>query len=80
MTRKDATKLFLRFLITFVCTLPVLIVLGFLLTNKVSDFVMITIFVVISGGVLAVEELVHFRLRQKRELLKQNEINKTNKK
>lgn len=76
MTRKDISKLFKRFLITFLCSLPVLIALGFLLTNKVSDFVMIVIFVVIAGGAFAVEELVHFKLYQKRERLKQEQLKK----
>ena len=80
MTRKDATKLFIRFLIVFACVLPVLIVIGLLLTDKISDFVMVTIFVVIAGGVLAIEELIHFKLRQKREMLKQNEIEMNKKK
>ena len=80
MTRKDATKLFIRFLIVFACVLPVLIVIGLLLTDKISDFVMVIIFVVIAGGVLAIEELIHFKLRQKREMLKQNEIEMNKKK
>ena len=80
MTRKDATKLFIRFLIVFACTLPVLIPIGLLLTNKISDFVMVTIFVVIAGGAFAVEELIHFKLRQRRELLKQTEAKKQKRK
>ncbi|HAJ77486.1 MAG TPA: hypothetical protein DCO89_00255 [Clostridiales bacterium] len=79
MTRKDATKLFIRFLITFAFMLPALIALGLLLTNKVSNFVMIVMFVVIAGGIFAIEELIYFKLRQKRELLKQNELEKNKK-
>jgi preprotein translocase subunit SecF len=76
MTRKDVTNLFKRFLITFACTLPLLIALGFLLTNKVSDFVMIVIFVVIAGAVLAIEEYIHYKLYKKRERLKEEQIQK----
>ena len=73
MTRKEITKLFQRFLITFACTLPFLIGLGFLLYQKVSDFVMVVIFVVIAGGVLAVEEWIHYKRRQKRQMLREQE-------
>ena len=73
MTRKEITKLFQRFLITFACTLPFLIGLGFLLSGKVSDFVMVVIFVVVAGGVLAVEEWIHYKRRQKRQMLREQE-------
>ena len=76
MTKKEITKLFQRFLITFLCTLPFLIGLGFLLYQKVSDFVMVTIFVVFAGGVLAVEEWIHFKRWKKRQMLRAEEEKK----
>ena len=70
MTRKDVSGIFKRFLITFACMLPILIGLGFLLNGKISDAVMIVIFVVVAGAGIAIEELIHFKLYQKRQRLK----------
>lgn len=71
MTRKEVTGIFKRFLITFACMLPALIGLGFLIRGKISDVVMIVIFVVIAGAGIAIEELIHFKLYQKRQKLKE---------
>ena len=73
MTRKEIAKLFIRFLITFACMIPLFIGRGFLLSGKVSDFVMTTIFVVLGGAGVAVEEFIHFKRVQKREELKNKE-------
>ncbi len=70
MTRKEIANLFKRFLITFVCMLPLFIGLGFLLSGKISDVVMIIIFVVLGGAGVAVEEYIHFKRVQKREQMK----------
>lgn len=78
MTRKEIASLFKRFLITFACMTPLLIGLGFLLMGKVSDFVMIVIFVVLAGAGIAVEEYVHFKRVQRREQMKR-EIEKNGK-
>lgn len=71
MTRKEITDLFVRFLITFCLMLPFFIGIGFLLQDKVSDFVMVTIFVVLCGIVLSIEEYIHYKNFQKRKLLKE---------
>ena len=71
MTRKDVAKLFKRFLILFACMLPLFILVGYLLYNRVSDIVMIIIFVVLAGAGFALEELVHYKLYQKRKALKE---------
>ena len=80
MNRKDITSLYKRFLITFLCTLPALIGLGFLLESKVSGFVMVLIFVVVAGTVVAIEEYIHYKRKKRREMLKeQYKQNKENK-
>ena len=79
MTRKEITDLFKRFLITFLCTLPFLIGLGFLVYGKVSDFVMIVLFVVVAGGVLALEEWIHYKRWKNRQMLREEESKKEQK-
>lgn len=79
MTRKDIAKLFIRLLITFVCMLPILGLIGYLLYQKISDIVMIIIFVVIGGAVFALEELIHYKRYQKRQELKEQIQNNSNK-
>ena len=79
MTRKDVAKLLIRLLITFACMLPVLILIGYFLYGKISDVVMIVIFVVLCGGVFALEELVHYKLYQKRQALKEKAKQDNNK-
>lgn len=76
MSKKEIAGVFKRFLLTFLCLLPILIGLGFLLNGKVSDIVMIIIFVVLAGAGVAVEELIHFSQVKKREELKQKEKDK----
>lgn len=71
MTRKDITKLFVRLLITFVCMLPILGLIGYLLYQKISDIVMVIIFLVLAGGGFALEELIHYKRYQKRQELKE---------
>lgn len=78
MTRKSIAELFKRFLLTFVCMLPIFIVVGILLQNKVSDVVMTIIFVVLGGAGVALEELIHFKRVEKREQMKR-EIEKNGK-
>ena len=67
MNRKDVSKLFKRFLITFACSLPLLILVGILIDGKVSDFVMVTVFVAIAGVVLGAEELLYRKYASKRQ-------------
>ncbi|MGN1212721.1 MAG: hypothetical protein ACI4TZ_01645 [Christensenellales bacterium] len=71
MTRKDIASLFKRFFITFFCCVPIFLVIGYFLEKKMQDWILTFIFIVIGGSVFALEELIHFKRRQKRELLKQ---------
>lgn len=79
MTRKDIAKLLIRLLITFACMLPIFILLGYLLYGKISDVVMIIIYVVLGGGIYALEELVHYKVYQKRQELKEQARHNQNK-
>lgn len=79
MTRKEIAQVFKRFLITFLCMLPIFIGLGLLLAGKISDVVMIVIFVVVGGFGFAMEEYIHFKRYAKRQELKEKEGNKNGK-
>lgn len=74
MTRKDIAKMFKRFFITFACMLPIFILLGYLLNGRVSNFVMIVIFVVVGGAGYALEELISYNAYQKREQKKEENL------
>ena len=71
MNKKEITKTALRYLITFLCTAPFLVGLGLLLENKIADIVMIIMFAVIAGGVIVIEELIHSKLYQRRQKIKE---------
>lgn len=71
MNKKEITKTALRYLITFLCVAPFLIGLGLLLENKISDFVMIVMFAVLAGGVIVIEEIIHSKLYQRRQRIKE---------
>ena len=70
MSRKDIIKLFLRFLITFACSVPLLLLIGYFISGKVHDVVEVIIYVAVAGAVLALEEFIRFKLKQRREKLK----------
>lgn len=80
MTRKDIFGLIKRFLLTFLCCVPVLLVIGYFLQGKVQSWIMVTIFVVVAGAVLAIEEYIVYTRRKKREKIKQELKSKHNKK
>jgi zinc transporter ZupT len=67
MTRKDVVKLIKRFLITFLCTLPLLVLIGYLLIGKISNALMTFIFVVIAGGVFFLEEVIRYQKKQNKK-------------
>lgn len=53
--------------------LPIFIGIGFLLQDKVSDAVMIIIFVTIGGAGIALEEYISYNRRKKREEQKEKQ-------
>ena len=80
MTRKDIAKMLIRLLITFACMLPIFVLIGYLLYEKISDIVMMIIVVVLGGAAFALEELVHYKIYQKRQALKEQARQGGNKK
>ena len=71
MTRKDIFQLYKRFFITFFCCSPVFIILGYLLKDKIKNWILGFVFVVLGGLIFALEEWIHFKSKQKRLQLKQ---------
>lgn len=71
MTRKDIANLYKRFFITFACLLPIFIVLGILLGDKIQSWILIVIYVTIGGGVLALEEFIHHKKYMERQAKKE---------
>lgn len=71
MNRRDIAQLFKRFFITFMCSVPLFLALGFLLENKISNIVMIIVLVILGGAIFAIEEWIAFKQIQKRKKLKE---------
>lgn len=67
MTRKDIVKVFKRFIITFLCTFPFLLIVGYFLNEKINDALMVFMFVVIAGGVFFLEEVIHQKIKEKQK-------------
>lgn len=66
LKKRDTFKSFKRIAITLLCCIPVLGVVGYFLLGKVSNTVMIVIFISILCVLLGIEEIIHIALSQKR--------------
>ena len=64
MTPKDVINLFKRFLIIFLCCIPIPVVLT--IVAKLSSIVVIVITVVLVGGIFVLEEYLYNKKIQKR--------------
>lgn len=63
----EARKNIKRYLITMLCCIPLLIVVGVFLEGKVSKGLRITIFVLILTVVFVLVEYIYSKLRHKKE-------------
>ena len=57
MTKKEFVKIFKRFFITFLICLPIFVLIGVFLTGKISNFLIILMYVVIGAVAFVIEEL-----------------------
>ena len=71
MTRKDITKLFVRFFVVFAFCCPIFVLIGSVLDGKINGVIEVVIFVTIGGGILFLEEFLHVKALKKREEQKQ---------
>lgn len=78
MTKKDIIDIFKRFFIVFLCCLPLLLVVGWLLMG-LSNIAMVAINCGIISAVFVVEELIYSNFKKKRLLRREAEKNKKNK-
>ena len=77
MTKKEIVDIFKRFLIVFVCCLPMLIVFNiFLNWHRVLIILISCVFV---AGVFCLEEYIHFKNLKKRKERREQEKLKKNK-
>ena len=74
MTRKDATKLFTRFLVIFGLCIPVFIGIGIALGDNRSGFLETLIYVVIGALALLIEEYFYWKNWKKRMIAKNQTI------
>lgn len=63
----EAKKNIKRYLITMLCCVPVLILIGILLEGKVNRGIRICIFVLIMIAILFVEEFIYSKLKTKKQ-------------
>lgn len=78
MTRKEISDIFKRFFIVFLCCLPLLLVVGWLL-RTLPNIAMIAINCGIIALVFILEELFYSNFRKRRLQKREEEKNKKNK-
>lgn len=66
LKKRDTFKSIKRIAITLLCCIPILGIVGYFLLGKVSNTIMIIIFISILCVVLGIEELIHIFSSQKR--------------
>jgi len=63
---QDTKKTIKRYMLTFVCTIPLLVVVALLLEGKVNRAVRMVIFVAILIVVLVIEEFIYAKIKSKK--------------
>lgn len=58
MTKKEFLRVFKRFLIAFLCCLPIFILIGIFLTDKIGNVWTIVIYIVIGAGAYVLAEFL----------------------
>lgn len=71
MNKKEYGDLIKRFLLTFLCCIPIFVGLNILMKGKVDNFIIILINVVIGGIVFFLEELTHNKILESRKKRKE---------
>lgn len=68
MTKKEFIRIFKRFIIAFLCCLPIFILIGIFLREKIGNVWTVVIYVIIGIGAYVLAEIICKRHEQKMEL------------
>ena len=75
MTKKEFIKIFKRFFLAFLCCLPIYVLIGIFLREKIGNVWTVVIYVVIGAIAFVLAEIIHKnheeKMEQKREAVKQ---------
>lgn len=71
MTKKEFVKVFKRFFITFLICLPLLVLVGVFLTGKISNALIIFLYVLIGALAFVLEELWWSKHQKKLEQVRE---------
>ena len=68
MTKKEFLKIFKRFFLAFLCCLPIFILIGIFLREKIGNVWTIVIYVVIGAVAFILAEIIHKKHEEELEL------------
>lgn len=68
MTKKEFLKIFKRFFLAFLCCLPIYILIGIFLREKIGNVWTVVIYVVIGAIAFVLAEIIHKNYEEKMEL------------
>ena len=68
MTKKEYLKIFKRFFLAFLCCLPIYILIGIFLREKIGNVWTVVIYVVIGAIAFVLAEIIHKNHEEKMEL------------
>ncbi len=68
MTKKEFIKIFKRFFLSFLCCLPIFILIGVFLRQKIGRVWTVVIYVVIGAIAFVLAEIIHKKHEEKMEL------------
>ena len=75
-SKLEAKKTLKRYAFTVLCSLPILILVGFLLLGKINRITRIFLFTVILLAMVLIEEYIYAKIKMKKQLNPQNEKQK----
>ena len=75
MNKKDIAKIFKRFFITFLICLPIFILIGVFLTDKIGNVWTVVLFILIGAIAFVLEEIWHKAYQKKQEQKRENARN-----
>ena len=72
-SKLEAKKTLKRYAFTVLCSLPILILVGFLLLGKINRITRIFLFTVILLAMVLIEEYIYAKIKMKKQSNTQNE-------